>query len=555
MPASLSNQPVPYDAAVEQPQPHEAEAATSVNESMRGILETTWRDYGHAVRSVHAKSHGLLEGELRVLDGLPAHLAQGLFARPATYPAVLRVSTNPGDILDDTVSSPRGLAIKVIGVEGDRLPGSEGDTTQDFVMVNGPAFVAPDVQAFGKNLKLLAATTDTGQAWKKAFPAALRGAAGALAATTGVESPAVKALGGQPLTHPLGETFYTQTPFRYGDYVAKLSLAPVSPELAALKDAPVDLTGKPNGLREAVIDFFRARGGTWELRVQLRTNPDTMPVEDASAPWSEDESSYVAVAQLSVRPQPAWSEARAREVDDGLSFSPWHGLAAHRPLGSVNRARKEAYALSAGFRAEHNRCPVGEPRAPMGLSGQPASAYGTAPGREGHRPRTPDARPGTLGQPLNPTARRIAAGAAGGLAAGTLLTLVMLGMEAARAEPSELVTLKRRTVKRAGGREPRERAEPTVGEQLLSHGGHLALSAAAGVAYGAAKPDNVSPAVAGTVFGLGFWALAYGLVGPALRVTPKPQDDTPASLAQHGLLHVLFGVTTAVVADRVARRI
>jgi hypothetical protein len=38
-------------------------------------LETTSQDYHHAVRSVHAKSHGLLDGELTVLDSLP--LAQG----------------------------------------------------------------------------------------------------------------------------------------------------------------------------------------------------------------------------------------------------------------------------------------------------------------------------------------------------------------------------------------------------------------------------------------------------------------------------------------------
>lgn len=30
---------------------------------MRSIEETTSKDYGHAVRSVHAKSHGVFEGE------------------------------------------------------------------------------------------------------------------------------------------------------------------------------------------------------------------------------------------------------------------------------------------------------------------------------------------------------------------------------------------------------------------------------------------------------------------------------------------------------------
>ena len=89
---------------------------------------------------VHSKSHGVLVGEFRVLDDLPPELAQGLFATPARYPVVMRFSTIPGDILDDNVSVPRGLAVKVVGVPGTRVSGSEGDATQDFVFSNGAAF-------------------------------------------------------------------------------------------------------------------------------------------------------------------------------------------------------------------------------------------------------------------------------------------------------------------------------------------------------------------------------------------------------------------------------
>ena len=120
----MTLQRLAYTPSIEQPEPNEARTTASINKSMRGILETTWQDYGHSVRGAHAKSHGLLQGELRVLDGLPKELAQGMFARPGTYPVVLRISTNPGGILDDTVSSPRGFAMKVIGIQGERLPGS-----------------------------------------------------------------------------------------------------------------------------------------------------------------------------------------------------------------------------------------------------------------------------------------------------------------------------------------------------------------------------------------------------------------------------------------------
>jgi hypothetical protein len=230
-------------------------------------------------------------------------------------------------------------------------------------------------------------------------------------------------------------------------------------------------------------------------------------------------------------------------------------LAAHRPLGSVNRARLESYAEGARFRAERNGCPMGEPRARLALSDRPAQVYGTAPGREGRRPRTPDVRPGAWSAPMRDTARHLAAGAAGGLAGGLVLSAVMLGLEARSGEASDLVRLQRRTAGRVGRPRRGERAPPTAAEEASAHAGHLALSAVAGAAYGVLKRDGTSPVAAGLAFGLGFHALAYGLVGPALGVAPRPWRDGAGSLVQHGLLHALFGAVTGVAADRFAERL
>ena len=354
--------PIPYHPGVEQPRTDEDEIHAQMLATFARIQSTTFADYGRAVRGVHAKSHGLLEGRLEVLSDLPPELAQGAFARPGTYDAILRLSTNPGDILDDSVSTPRGLALKLVGVEGERLPGADG-ATQDFVMADAPAFTAPDDAAFLKSLKLLAATTDTPQVFKKAFSAVLRGVETVLE-SVGTKSPTLISMGGHPETHILGETFYSQVPVRWGDYVAKVALAPVSPELTALTGASLNVNGRPNGLREAVTAFFAEHEGVWELRAQLRTSDESMPVEDASVPWPEDESPYVAVARLTVPRQDAWSEDKQRRIDDGLAFSPWHGIEAHRPLGAIMRARRAAYPASAGFRAEHNGCPIHEPGRP-----------------------------------------------------------------------------------------------------------------------------------------------------------------------------------------------
>lgn len=363
----LTITPLPFDSRFEVIPEDEPDTVRELVEAMRSIIETTYADGGHAIRSVHAKSHGLLQGELVVPEGLPPALAQGAFARPGRLPVIMRFSTNPGDILDDKVSTPRGLAIKVIGVEGPRLPGSEGATTQDFVLVNAPAFVAPTPKAFLRSLKLIAKTTDRAPRAKQALSAVLRGAEGALESVGG-QSATLTSMGGHPLTHPLGDTFYSVAPLRHGPYFGKISVAPVSPELTELSGRTVDLDGKPNGLREAIVAFFARHGGTWEVRVQLATDIEKMPVEDATVAWPEDQSPYVTIARIEVAPQTAWSDARATQVDDGLSFSPWHGLAAHQPLGGIMRSRKPAYEMSAGFRAQHNGCPIHEPSSPPRLA-------------------------------------------------------------------------------------------------------------------------------------------------------------------------------------------
>ena len=63
--------PVPYSAAVEVPEDKEAETTFDLKDTMHGISLKTYQDSGHAIRSVHAKTHGLLTGEMTVLDGLP----------------------------------------------------------------------------------------------------------------------------------------------------------------------------------------------------------------------------------------------------------------------------------------------------------------------------------------------------------------------------------------------------------------------------------------------------------------------------------------------------
>ncbi|KQO74066.1 catalase family protein [Methylobacterium sp. Leaf88] len=353
--------PVRYSPDVETVTSDENETIAQLNQTFDKILQTVAEDSGHAVRSVHAKSHGILEGELRIDDALPAELAQGLFARPGTHKVFMRLSTNAGDILPDAVSLPRGLALKVLDVEGERLVGADG-ATQNFIMVNGKVFQAPSAQKFLGSLKLLAGTTDRAEGLKVAASTVLRGVNKALQAV-GVESTTLASLGGAPNVDPLGETYYSVTPFRYGDYIAKFSVAPVAPALTALTGNKIDASGRPNAIRETVQSEMRGIEGVWEFRVQLCRDLARQPVEDPTVEWDEVEAPFQRVGLITVRPQDSWDPSRVQAVDEGMRFSIWTGLAAHQPLGNINRARNAPYKHSAEFRQRFNGCPIHEPGA------------------------------------------------------------------------------------------------------------------------------------------------------------------------------------------------
>ena len=76
-------QPVLYDPSIEHPEANEQEVDQQIIDTMHGISETTFNNSGVAIRSVHAKSHGLLHGTLEVLP-VSGPLAQGLFGKPGS---------------------------------------------------------------------------------------------------------------------------------------------------------------------------------------------------------------------------------------------------------------------------------------------------------------------------------------------------------------------------------------------------------------------------------------------------------------------------------------
>lgn len=353
---------VPYSDSVESKHPDEDKTFSELAATMRHISETVNDRARNAFRSVHAKSHALLQAGMTVLSDLPEPFQQGLFQPGGDYPVIMRFSTNPGDILPDSISSPRGLAVKVVGIaNGDMVPNHSGQVTQDFVLVNAKAFGAPDAAGFLKVAKLLEQHVADPEGLKQFVSTSTRIVENLLEAVGG-GSDTLKAFG-HPETNILGESFFSQAPIRYGKYIAKISIEPASENLKQLTGKHVPHLGKRySGLRDEAVKFFETETAVWNVCVQLCTDLEKMPVEDASVKWPEDMSPYVPVARITAAPQNAYSPERRVYVDEVLSFNPWHCLLDHRPLGNIMRARSEAYKASTHFRHAANGREMIEPK-------------------------------------------------------------------------------------------------------------------------------------------------------------------------------------------------
>jgi hypothetical protein len=115
------------------------------------------------------------------------------------------------------------------------------------------------------------------------------------------------------------------------------SFLEVAAKLGTERDAMSHLLRETLLIRELMFEF----------QVQLRTSAEAMPVEDPTVNWPEELSPFQTVATLVLPVQ---------DIDvisvqlEGRAYSVWNALAAHRPLGGINRSRQLVYPASARFR-------------------------------------------------------------------------------------------------------------------------------------------------------------------------------------------------------------
>ena len=343
--------PLRYRPDVEQPDPDEQETIDGIIKGMTQQSEVVEDREGRAARASHAKSSACAVGTLTVAPDLPPELAQGLFARPGTHPVAVRFAQGPGEHLGDRVSTHRGMAIKVFDVDGERLPGHHA-LTQDFVFATGATFPSGTAKGFLRDGTVIGKATALPEVVKSAVSSAARNFNRVLHAM-GTDS-AVADFYGHEFSHPLSDPYYSQVPMRWGDHVAKLGAFPASDAQSQMEGWRLDPHEDEDGFRHATVEFFRDHDARFELRAQLWTDADSQPIEDGSVEWPEAESPYRRVATIELPRQNAYSPERQRFFDEMMTFRPSHSLEAHRPLGSVMRARLQVYPALSAFRHGEN---------------------------------------------------------------------------------------------------------------------------------------------------------------------------------------------------------
>jgi hypothetical protein len=290
---------------------------------------------GKPRRDAHPKMHGCVSARLEVLHGLPDALREGLFETPRTYAAWVRFSNGSSTPQGDAADDGRGMAIKVMGVEASR------SGTQDFVMINAPAFFvrnAADYVDFSRAvhspLKFFFPSLNP---FKWRLHELLAG----------------RAISQRQVPNPLDAQYFTMAPLLFGDTPCKVSARPVgAPSAFADRTAP-------DFLRDNLAKALAEGDKVFELCVQLRVD-NAMPVEDPTIVWSEARSPFLAVARLTI-PRQVFATPERDAFGENLSFTPWHGLDAHRPLGGINRVRRLVYETISALR--HQGAPRQEPTA------------------------------------------------------------------------------------------------------------------------------------------------------------------------------------------------
>ncbi|MBA3314908.1 MAG: catalase family protein [Planctomycetaceae bacterium] len=361
---------VAHDPQLEQIPPEEAAQIENIVRLTLAQMKKRYSGETPVLRGVHPKDHGCVMATFRVLDTLPEDLRVGVFAKPGLeYQAWIRFSN--AAVLAEADSSAtdhgsRGMAIKLLKVEGTSLLKKHEPLTQDFLMVNHPVFAFANVEDYEALSEVLLNDSDMADKADRFFADRIKMKDGKPDMTIPMTQRAVRTAGiikqirslsippayQTPPASPADNQYFSAAPYLFGrDMVMKYSAKPSAPSGAAPNVADQDY------LRKALLKRLTgadAKEIVFEFQVQVRTKADLAgkietEIEDASFEWDEKKYPFVTVARIVIPPQDFNTDERKRQCEN-LFFTPWQGVVEHQPIGGINRLKLGVYEASSAFR-------------------------------------------------------------------------------------------------------------------------------------------------------------------------------------------------------------
>jgi hypothetical protein len=398
-------------AAFEVVPPGEAEQIRATAEIMTKLQDrraaTVNEPKGILLRGVHPKSHGCVKAEFVINKEIDEKYRVGLFATPGKkFDAWIRYSNAAAVVADDLQLGPvqqgpdqerkngsRGMAIKILNVEGNVLSLDEGQQNQDFLMINTPMFAFSDVRTYLRLNEVLlnpkvSPNGDKPDGFflplqllpaKKPLPRANDPVWGNI--WVGFNSDDLKKtsktlkvikeeIEGKDNTvrNPLQVQYFGAAPFLFGEGRAmKFSAAPCAAVVQRdFEDRKNLADPSKDYLREALTQSMKGPENIcFNFKIQTRSEAEleveraeamleVEPIEDATTLWRDELTSYEEVARITIPVPQAPDAPESIGHCEKLAFTPFHSLAAHRPIGGINRLRHEVYESS----ATHRRLPL-----------------------------------------------------------------------------------------------------------------------------------------------------------------------------------------------------
>lgn len=371
-------------------------------EQVKVAMDMRYGDKTRAYRDTHAKSHACIRGNLEIFDfdedkikeelarrGLTGeqldgmNLKQGLFARAEQYLTLARFANGRGEPhAKDCGLDTRSMAVKIFGVEGEKLPGSYGDGTQDLVLQNARIFLVKSIADYYEFFKgVNESNGGLPVAWLLTHPQqgfatisiTLRTPASLLTESYWTGAPSALGLPGnfapsqpgrEPVTYPAAVKFaffpvnpeppHTKIPFQERPGTPKIPFLGIESLAGREKAYGVGKDDPDNHYRDDLQRRLKDPNARycWDLSIQIQTTPK-MSIDDYTVEWSEQEAPFFTVGRLTVESQQVdMSNPDLFNFCENLQFSPWNSLNVHRPIGSLNRLRYMVYPCVAKYRHE-----------------------------------------------------------------------------------------------------------------------------------------------------------------------------------------------------------